>query len=184
MRRPLVIVRGACGPALLVIGIVMALAACTVDRSVPNNVIRCEQGQACPGGLVCTPSSGQMRCCLASGCQTTAISEGGASGTGGVSGRDGAPGTGGSGGPGTGGTGGSAIDGGPGCTPECMPGQTRCVPGGIQGCLGPGPCLHWGPTGPAPANACTVQLVDDGIDERDLAADCSGNLCVIGGITP
>jgi hypothetical protein len=195
LRRPLVIVRAAFRPAPLVFAMAMAmavaLAACTVERSVPNNVLRCEQGQACPGGLVCTPSGSQMRCCLASGCQPR-ISEAGASGTGGVSGSGGAPATGGGdsgpatggSGPATGGTGGSATDGGPGCTSECMPGQTRCVPGGIQSCLAPGPCFHWGPTGPAPANACTVQLIDDGIDERDLAVDCSGNLCLIGGITP
>jgi hypothetical protein len=58
------------------------------------------------------------------------------------------------------------------------------VTGGAQTCGGRPPCLRWGPVIPAPAGACTIQLIDDGLEEPDLAVECSGTLCLIGGITP
>jgi hypothetical protein len=48
-------------------------------------------------------------------------------------------------------------------------GDTGGIPAADAGCSGSG---------------CAVALVVQGLDERDLATGCSGDLCVVGGITP
>ena len=71
------------------------------------------------------------------------------------------------------------------CSSECTPGQSRCVPGGVQGCTAMmDTCRRWGATQPAGPRDCALQLVDDGLEERDLAAACAGTLCLVAGVTP
>jgi hypothetical protein len=149
-----------------------AVLGCTVNRGIPNGRILCADDKGCPGGYTCHRSAEKMVCCRAGDCTPG----GGSGGSGGAAPTDGTGGV-----PGDG-SGGASADAG--CSPECAVEQMRCVTGGAQGCVTIAGCLHWGTTMPAPAGACDLQLIDDGIEERDVAPVCAGTLCLIGGITP
>jgi hypothetical protein len=159
------------------------LAGCHVDRTVPNAQLRCKQDSDCPGGLTCQAVTDQLLVCCGKG-QPCTLSDAGTSsgGTGG-----GAGGTVGGGG----GVGGGTSDGGGGqpptdgpCAPQCTLGMLRCDSGGGRRCeMAPDGCLVWG-TSSAGIPCPGLQLIDDGIEERDVSVQCAGNLCLIGGITP
>jgi hypothetical protein len=153
----------------------LLLVSCTVRDDAPH--ILCADDSGCPPGLRCRPSGGKMLCCRDGACGT-------------------GPGSAVGGGPGTtaDGDGASPIVGGSdgplapvdlACSSECQPGQTRCVPGGVQGCTAMmDACRRWGATIPAGPNDCAVQLIDDGLEERDLVGACAGTVCLVGGVTP
>ena len=65
-------------------------------------------------------------------------------------------------------------------TPRDCPAGFQCVatPTGSKVCCRAAGCAEGVITPPR------LQIVDDGFDEVDLAATCSGNVCFTGGITP
>jgi hypothetical protein len=59
------------------LAIVALLAACTVDRAIPNARLACKDDSTCPGGSLCRPSGGRMVCCLGGSCGSVAGTDGG-----------------------------------------------------------------------------------------------------------
>jgi hypothetical protein len=166
----------------------MWLAGCHVDRAVPNAHLHCNHDSDCPGDLKCFPSPvGATLCCKsAESCVPPpdgGTGNGGTVGGGGGSGGSvGGGGVGGSSGSVPGDGGGASVDGP--CAPQCSPGMIQCGSAGGRRCeMAADGCLIWGNASasiPCPG----LQLIDDGIEERDVSAQCAGNLCLIGGITP
>jgi hypothetical protein len=156
------------------------LAGCHVDRTVPNAHLRCTKDSDCPGGLTCQAVADKLSVCCGKG-QTCTLPDGGGGVGGGAGGAGGTVG-------GVGGSGATSDGGGGGvdgpCAPQCTLGMVSCGSGGGRRCeTAPDGCLVWG--APSASNPCPgLQLIDDGIEERDVSVQCAGNLCLIGGITP
>jgi hypothetical protein len=154
-------------PRVSLVVALLLLGSCTLRHGIPNGQLACADDRGCPQGYVCDPA--KLVCCLHGDCTANAGRAPGESDPD-VNGRTG-------GGPFADRDGGAPPDG------KTSPVSTGGTGGGASSTGGSSGTGGGGAVEVCPA-PCPLRLLDHGLDERDLATQCAGQLCVTGGLAP